>query len=125
MTNARITANLPSRNFDVTQAFYKRLGFDLVYRGETWMILERDGAWAEFFPHPDLDPKESWFSACLRLPEIDGLHAEWLALDIGEKDSPFPNIGKEAFTLDGAPRMFTLGDPDGSLWRVLEMGDDW
>jgi len=117
-----ITANLPSRDFDITESFYHRLGFATEYRGDTWMILIRDGLWLEFFPHPDLDPLESWFSACLRLPEIDSLHAEWLALSIETPASEFPKMAEAPFELGGdAPRMFTLHDPDGSLWRVLEM----
>ena len=116
-----ITANLPARNFDETEQFYARLGFERLYRGDNWMIMARDGMWIEFFPHPELKPEDSWFSACLRLPTIDAIHAEWLALGLSTGNEGFPRIAATAFTLEGAPRMFTLLDVNGSLWRVLEM----
>jgi catechol 2,3-dioxygenase-like lactoylglutathione lyase family enzyme len=121
MNHDRITANLPSKDFEATEAFYNRLGFATDYRGDGWMILSRDGMAVEFFPHPELDPKESWFSASMRLSAIDALHAEWSALGIAKDGGSFPRIGSP-FVLEGAPRMFTLHDSDGSLWRVLEMG---
>jgi len=86
------------------------------------MILSWQGHWVEFFPHPDLDPKDSWFSACIRVPEIDALYAKWSALDWDHTPGGFPNIGAPIELGGEAPRMFTIGDPDGSLWRVLEMG---
>ena len=119
MTKNRITANLPSRDFRATEYFYARLGFTTQYRGDSWLILDRAGMQIEFFSYPELNPNESWFSACMRLEEIDGLHAEWAALEIFGKDSDLPRLSAP-FILDGAPRMFTLHDPDGSLWRVME-----
>ena len=122
MSKPRITANLPSRDFEATERFYAGLGFSTDYRADNWLILSRDDMPVEFFPHPELDPKESWFSACMRLDDIDALHAEWASQGIAMEGDGFPRIGTP-FTLDGAPRMFTLHDPDGSLWRVLEMGE--
>lgn len=122
MTKGQITANLPSRDFDKTERFYSRLGFGTEYREDHWLILGRAGMLVEFFPHPELIPDESWFSACMRLPEIDGLHAEWGSLGLPDKGDAFPRIGAP-FIPEGAPRMFTLHDLDGSLWRVLEMGE--
>ena len=61
----RVTANLPSRDFDATVAFYGRMGFSVAYRDDHWMILTRAGLEIEFFPHPEVDPYYSWFSACV------------------------------------------------------------
>lgn len=124
MTAGQITANLPSRDFDTTESFYHKLGFVTAYRGDSWMILSRNGMWVEFFPHPELKPRESWFSACIRLPRIDALHSEWAALGLWAASDGFPNLGDPMELGGDVPRMFTLGDPDGSLWRVLEMGGD-
>jgi len=112
-----ITANLPARDFDETEAFYQRLGFDTVYRGPEWMILAYEGMWVEFFPHPDLIPEESWFSAGMRLVEIDPLHSKWDGLGLPEAGIPRLT---PPFTLESAPRMFALVDPNGSLWRVMK-----
>lgn len=119
----QITANLPSRDFDVTQTFYARLGFETVYRGDGWMILHWHGQWLEFFPHHDLNPKESWHSACIRLQDIDTLYAKWAALEWTETAEGFGRLGSP-FELGGdVPRMFTVHDPDGALIRVLETPD--
>lgn len=116
----KITANLPSRDFDKTEAFYQDLGFETVYRGEGWMILSRDSMMVEFFPHPDLNPSESYFSASMRLPDIDLMHGEWANLNLPSAQGNVPRLSAP-FELGGeAPRMFALVDPDGSLWRVME-----
>lgn len=120
MTAGKITANLPSRSFEKTETFYQALGFQTVYRGEGWMILELNGMMIEFFPHPELDPKDSWFSASLRLPDIDTQHSQWSILDHWASDGRSPRL-TEPMQADGdAPQMFAMIDPDGSLWRVME-----
>jgi len=69
-----ITANLPAKDFDETETFYRRLGFQVGFRDEGWMIISRGPLEIEFFPHPDLNPWESWFSACVRVDDVDALH---------------------------------------------------
>lgn len=120
----RATVNLPSRSFDATEAFYAPLGFERLYRGGGWMILRWRGQWVEFFPHPTLVPAESWFSACLRLPDIDALHDEWAALDWAEGPLAQGRLSAPVEMRGDVPRMFTLHDPDGTLWRVLETPED-
>ncbi|HFT0573613.1 TPA: hypothetical protein ACH1RG_005859, partial [Klebsiella pneumoniae] len=56
-----VTPNLPSRDFDVTEAFYAKLGFATSWKDRGWMILQRGGLQLEFFPYPDLDPATSSF----------------------------------------------------------------
>lgn len=120
MSKGAITANLPSRDFDKTEAFYRRLGFETRFRNDGWMILCWRDQPVEFFPHPELDRRQSWFSACLRLPEIDKLHEEWSKLGLPNDKTSIPRL-TAPFELGGdVPRMFALIDPDGSLWRVLE-----
>ncbi|MBL4917726.1 bleomycin resistance protein [Szabonella alba] len=117
----RITANLPSRDFDRTEAFYGRLGFLRAFRNEGWMILRRGPLEIEFFPHPQVDPLGSWFSACLRLDDIDSAHAEWATLGLPSDRTATPRL-TGIFKLPDAPRMFALVDEDGSLLRVLDNG---
>lgn len=118
----RITANLPSRDFDVTEAFYGALGFRRAFRDQGWMILRRAGLELEFFPHPDLQPRDSWFSACLRVDDIDGLLAEWQQIGLAADRSAIPRL-TGIIAQGAAPRMFALIDPDGSLLRVLDNHD--
>nr|MDP9415902.1 bleomycin resistance protein [Pseudomonadota bacterium] len=72
----RSTPNLPSRDLEATSSFYARLGFAEGWRSDGWMILERGGLMLEFFPHPGLDPAQSWFSCCLRLGDLAGFYRE-------------------------------------------------
>ena len=86
------TPNLPSRDFGVTAEFWGRLGFVEVYRDDGWMILERGTMVVEFFPHPTIKPGESWFSACLRVDDLESLHREWLALGLPDDPTGIPRL---------------------------------
>jgi catechol 2,3-dioxygenase-like lactoylglutathione lyase family enzyme len=118
----RITANLPSRDLAATAAFYGRLGFAEDYRDDGWMILSRGALELEFFHHPDLDPKESWFSACIRVDDPDALLEEWLAVGLPGDPAAVPRL-TGFFKPGQAPRMFALVDLDGSLLRVIDNRD--
>lgn len=115
----RITANLPSRDFGATADFYGRLGFAVRFRGEDWMILARGPLVVEFFSHPDLDPRSSWFSACLRVEDPDALLDDWQRLGLASDPGAVPRL-TGFFKPGAAPRMFALVDPDGSLLRVID-----
>ena len=54
-----VTPNLPSRDFDVTEAFYAKLGFATSWKDRGWMILQRGGLQLEF--------------SALRIPKDTGL----------------------------------------------------
>lgn len=112
----RITANLPARSFDETAAFYGALDSEVAFRDEGWMILHRGDLEVEFFPHPDLDPTTSWFSACVRVGDVDQLFAEWSSAGL-----PLGGIPRLTEPADGAHglRMFALVDPNGSLLRCM------
>ncbi|MFD1882331.1 VOC family protein [Paracoccus pacificus] len=112
-----VTANLPSRDYDVTEAFYGRMGFQRSWRDDGWMILKRGDAVIEFFPHPDLVPGESCFSACIRTDDLDGLLAEYAALDL--PGGGIPRLHPGVHRVTDRLRMFALVDPDGSLIRCL------
>ncbi|WP_375175696.1 bleomycin resistance protein [Pseudooceanicola sp.] len=115
----RITANLPARDFDATAAFYGKMGFETAYRDDHWMILTRGALVLEFFPHPEVDPYSSWFSACIRVDDLDRYHGEWMALDLPRDPKSIPRI-TGIMDRPPVPRMFALIDADGSLLRVLE-----
>ena len=112
----RITANLPVISFDETEAFYRTLGFERDFRNESWMILTRGPLVIEFFPYPELIPAESWFSACVRVGDLDPLFAEWSAVGLpGEGIPRLTPPQDQPFGL----RMAALIDCNGSLLRIL------
>jgi hypothetical protein len=115
----RTTPNLPSRDFVRTEAFYARLGFTCRFRDTGWMILARGDLVVEFFPHPEVDPKSSWFSACIRVDDLDGLYDAFRAAGLPGDPRALPRLtAPEA--RPPVPRMFALVDLDGSPWRCLE-----
>ncbi|WP_225028821.1 bleomycin resistance protein [Xinfangfangia pollutisoli] len=118
----RITANLPSRDFAATAAFYGKLGFVPAFRDDGWMILTRGDLVLEFFPHPDLDPWSSWFSACIRVDDPDALLATWRSAELPSDRTSIPRL-TGFFKPGAAPRMFALVDEDGSLLRVIDNRD--
>jgi hypothetical protein len=115
----RITANLPSRDFGATAEFYGRLGFAVEFRNEGWMILRRGSLELEFFAHPEVDKWTSWFSACIRVDDPDALLDAWRSAGLPSDRTAIPRL-TGFFRHGGAPRMFALVDPDGSLLRVID-----
>lgn len=117
MSQERVTANLPSRDFDRTAAFYESLGFNVAFRNGEWMILRSGPLEIEFFPMK-IDPKESWFSACIRVDDLDALYETYSNAGLPGSTSSIPRLTSP--TLVGGLRMFALVDPDGSLLRCME-----
>lgn len=113
----RTTPNLPSRDFQATTDFYAPLGFGMTFRNDNWMILERGGAVIEFFPHPQLRPAESWFSACLRLDDIESFFSAIRAAGLPEARRGNPRFHPPE-NMSGM-MIGALIDLDGSLLRVI------
>ena len=112
------TPNLPSNDFDRTEAFYGALGFETRYRDKGWMILKRSDLILEFFPMK-IDPKESWFSACFRVDDLDGLHADFASAPVPDELKPGMRFG-DIVTEPHGIRLFYMSDPDGSLIRAID-----
>ena len=115
------TPNLPSRDFEATSRFYGALGFVESWRDAGWMILRRGGITLEFFPHPDLDASESWFSCCLRLDELDRFYTVCKAAGLLEKRSGHPRLHPPSVESSGL-RITYMVDLDGSLIRLIQNG---
>lgn len=113
------TPNLPSRDFDATEAFYRSLGFERRYRDGGWMIMARGGLILEFFPYPDLDPLASSFGCCLRLDDVDAFYRACVAAGVPERDRGQPRITPVRLEHSGL-RIGYLVDPDGTLLRLVE-----
>lgn len=123
MSDDRITANLPAADFDRTEDFYRSLGFATDFKDSDWMILSRGPLELEFFPHPNVDPLTSWFSACIRVDDLDGLYAAFGTAGLSDDPCATPRL-KGPVKTPGVPRMFALVDCDGSLLRCLQNGPD-
>lgn len=117
----RITANLPSHSFDATIEFYGRLGFTLEFLSDDWMILTAGELEVEFFSHPQLEPRESCFSACVRVDELEPVFVGWQRAGLSDSPLAIPRL-TGIVKLPDVPRMFAMVDADGSLLRVLENG---
>ena len=113
------TPNLPSRDFHATADFYGRLGFVDAWRDPSWMILQRGPVTLEFFPHPDLEPSESWFSCCLRLDDADAFYATCREAGVGVATTGFPRLHPLELQPWGA-RSGALIDLDGTLLRLIQ-----
>lgn len=114
----RATPNLPSRNFEKTALFFSAIGFVQGFRDEGWMILSNGTVTLEFFPYPELNPFESWFSCCLRLDDLDTFYASCKAAGLPEKTIGQPRI--QPPKNEGDMRIGALIDPDGSLIRLIQ-----
>lgn len=114
----RITANLPSGDLDKTEAFYRALGFNLNFKDDGWMIMSRGGLEIEFFPH-EHNPRESCFSACIRVDDLDALYAEFQRPGIATDCRAMPRLTPPEVLPFGL-RIFHLVDPDGSLLRCID-----
>lgn len=113
------TPNLPSRDFDATERFYRPLGFETGWRDAGWMILKRGSVALEFFPFPDLDPATSSFMCCLRLDDADGFMAQCVAAGIPDIRTGWPRLHPVVREPWGG-RVGALIDPDGTLLRVID-----
>ncbi|HEX7000910.1 MAG TPA: bleomycin resistance protein [Trueperaceae bacterium] len=113
----RVTANLPSRDFDATEDFYRQLGFDTLFKDDGWMILRRGALELEFFPYP-VEPRRSAFSACIRVDDLDALFEAFAVEGLPRDHTSIPRISAPA--VQHGLRMFALVDPEGSLLRCIQ-----
>ena len=113
------TPNLPSKDFEATEIFYSRLGFETGWKDDGWMILKRGSLALEFFPHPELVPAESWFSCCLRLDDLPAFYADCLRAGIPESCWGQPRVQPPRKEESGL-NIGYLVDPDGTLVRLIQ-----
>lgn len=117
-TDFRVTANLPSRDFAKTREFYARLGFEDRFVSDQWLILEQGDQTIEFFSHPKLNPRKSWFSACFRVADLDDLFERFQSAGLSDNPKDIPRLtGIESLGHD--LRIFYLVDLDGTLIRCI------
>jgi hypothetical protein len=115
----RATPNLPAIDMAATCAFWRGLGFQDRYLSDGWSRLSRGALEIEFFSMPELDPKQSGFSACLRVDNLDDLRAAFAAAGIPDACGGRPRMD-QVQTKEGGFRIFHLVDINGSLIRCID-----
>lgn len=114
------TPNLPTRDVHATARFYEALGFTVRLKTENWMILNRGGIQLEFFPMPDHEPRESCFSASVRVDNLDALYADFLKVGLPIDGPGFPCMSGPPRMEPYGLRLFELIDPEGNLLRCSD-----
>jgi hypothetical protein len=83
------------------------------------MIMQRGPLEIEFFPHAELDPRTSCFSACFRVDDLDALYAAFCKPHLPTDCWSIPRIDTPETKPFGL-RMFHVIDLDGSLLRCID-----
>lgn len=95
---------LPCRDVAETEAFWRKLGFETVYRDDAeYLLMKRDGAEVHFFVHLGLDAAANDHGAYLRPDDLAALDAEWATVGLPAK---------------GIPRLERMGDKP---WGMAEL----
>ncbi len=111
--------NLPSRDFEVTAAFYGAFGFSPTFRDDAWLILERGSIRLEFFLFPDLAPETSSFMCSVRVDDVDSLYRQIADTGVPEGTVGRPRLQPVALQPWGQRAGFLI-DPDGTQLTLIE-----
>lgn len=111
--------NLPSRDFDLTIAFYGGFGFEVSYRDDDWLILRRGTVQLEFFPFPGLVPEQGSFMCSIRVDDVDELYQQIRASGIAEATRGMPRLHPVTMQHWGQ-RVGYLVDLDGTQLHLIE-----
>jgi catechol 2,3-dioxygenase-like lactoylglutathione lyase family enzyme len=118
----RAVPNLPSHDLVATAAFYAGIGFRELHRDDSWLVLRRGDLQLEFFRKDDHQQRGHDFGCCLRVADLESLHAAVLAAGVPEKRHGFPSV-RPITTQPWGQQMATLLDPDGNLLRMIADDD--
>ncbi|TQJ31822.1 bleomycin resistance protein [Microbacterium sp. SLBN-146] len=111
--------NLPSRDFDLTTAFYGGFGFERTYRDDGWLILHRGDLRLEFFQFPELSPETSSFMCSIRVDDVDELYRQIQSTGVVETSAGFPRLHPVQDQPWGLRAGFLI-DPDGTQLHLIE-----
>jgi catechol 2,3-dioxygenase-like lactoylglutathione lyase family enzyme len=109
---------LPSRDFDVTVAFYTSLGFSELRRWDDYLIVVRDALELHFFVDESVDWATTNAGCYLRVPDAPGLWDAWAGAGVPLSHRGAPRLQGPPWDTEYGLREFALVDPDGSLIRV-------
>ena len=118
---------LPCVSIDQTLDFWSSLGYAITYRQKApnpYGVVKRDGYELHFFGMKGLDPARAFSTCFVKLPEVEGLHAEFaekLSRTLGR--SPAKGLPRISRMRPGQTR-FTLTDPNGSSVIFIKYGPE-
>ncbi len=115
----RAVPNLPSRDLGATSAFYAGFGFVENFRDDKWMIMRCGTIEIEFFPYPELLPRESSFMCSIRVGDVDDLYDRMRSCGIPESETEIPRLTPIALRPWGQRAGF-LVDLDGTQVHLIE-----
>ncbi len=114
----RSTPNLPSSNLNKTAEFYSSLGFTVGFKDDGWLIITKGDLMLEFFPRKT-KPKKSFASCCLRVDDLDDLHAAFEKTGLKSDCRHIPRL-TQPLNQSWGQRDFALVDIDGNLIRCIQ-----
>ncbi len=115
----RAVPNLPSRDFEVTIAFYGAFGFEVDYRDDGWLSLRRGPIELDFFLFPDLVPEESSYMCSVRVDDVDDLHRSIRAAGVADATAGMPRLTPVELRRWGRRAAFLI-DPDGTQLHLMQ-----
>jgi len=118
MTRAHLEKLSPillTRDVAATAAFWSRLGFDVIYRDDSYLLMKRDNAEVHFSRSATLDPAKNECCAYLRMNDLGALDGEWGALGLPARGIPrYERMERKPWQMWEA----ALVDEDGNLVRA-------
>ena len=120
---------MPSADIAVTEAFYRQLGFETIYRdigapGQSgYLLMKCDGAEVHFFGKPSHRPADSEHGAYLRPSDIDVFSDRVAALGLSE-NTGWPRFAPAQDRPWGMREAY-IWDPDGNLIRAGQEIAHW
>jgi len=104
---------VPSKNYEHSRTFYKKLGFEESYYSETLTVFNAGG----FSFYLQSAYQKVWAENCMMLMEVDDVDAFWEYLLSLNLESDFPKIKLREPKTEDWGRECILIDPAGVLWH--------
>lgn len=130
MANEITIPILPCKSIDETLAFYVALGFEITYqqtRPNTYGCVKRDDIDLHFFTMKGYEPKNSYSTCFVLVPDLAGLHREFsdgLRSHYGRVPiAGIPRISKLNRSNSDKQLRFNVIDPGGNWVRFAQMGE--
>lgn len=119
LTRDSATANLPSRDFDRTAAFYNKIGFTVTYRDQHAMRITRRDINIEFFTNTPIEPLSTHVRCSMRLADLNAFYGACKGAGIPESRTGYPRI-QPPQRESGGETVAELIDTEGNRLRLIQ-----